>query len=138
MPYAIARTDDLEKALYLRQFGVPFTALAYVFGRDANFWERAWLSFGRPAMVGTTVKDAARMPRHLLADEKITWLEGEEVLVATTTGGGCFLGVGLAKSETAEQLHKAYGELKEEARQLDETYTPETVCTDGFQSTRLA
>src|SRR3712207_5314361 len=27
MPYAIARTDDVEKALYLRQFGVPFTAL---------------------------------------------------------------------------------------------------------------
>ena len=138
MPYAIARTDSLEKALYLRQFGVPFTALAYVFGRDANFWERAWLSFGRPSIVGTTVKSASRMPHHLVADEKITWLESQEVLAATTTGGGCFLGVGLAQDETAEQLHKAYGEFKEEARQLDKAYAPETVCTDGFQSTRLA
>ena len=138
MPYAIAKTDDVEKALYLRQFGVPFTALAYVFGRDASFWERAWLSFGRVSMVGTTVKEAAKLPDHLVADEKITWLGGQEVLVATTTGTGCFLGVGLAHDETAEQLQKAYGEFQAEARQLDASYCPKTVCTDGFKSTRLA
>jgi hypothetical protein len=137
MPYAIARTDEVEKALYLRQFGVPFTALAYVFGRDASFWERAWLSFGRVSVVGTTVKEAARLPAHLVADEKITWLGGHEVVVATTTGGGCLLGIGLAQGETAEQLQKAYGEFKEETQQLDATYSPETVCTDGFKSTRL-
>ena len=32
MPYATARTDEVEKALYLLQFGVPFAALVYVFG----------------------------------------------------------------------------------------------------------
>ena len=32
MPYMIARTEEVEKALYLRQWGVPFDALAYVFG----------------------------------------------------------------------------------------------------------
>jgi hypothetical protein len=37
MPYMIARTDEVEKALYLRQWGVPFDALAYVFGRNAMF-----------------------------------------------------------------------------------------------------
>ena len=41
MPYMIARTDAVEKALYLRQCGVPFNALASVFGRDAMFWYRA-------------------------------------------------------------------------------------------------
>ncbi len=41
MPYMIGRTDEVEKALYLRQWGVPFDALAYVFGRDAMFWYRA-------------------------------------------------------------------------------------------------
>lgn len=138
MPYAIAKTDLVEKAFYLRQFGVPFTALAYVFGRDANFWERAWLSFGRVSIVGTTVKKASKLPQHLVADEKITWLAGQEVLVATTTGDGCFLGVGLAKDETAEQLQRAYGEFKEEAHQVEASYCPETVCTDGFRSTRLA
>ncbi len=49
MPYMIARTDAVEKVLYLRQWGVPFDALAYVFGRDAMFWYRAWLAFGRPS-----------------------------------------------------------------------------------------
>src|SRR5215510_12094745 len=28
MPYMIARTEEVEKALYLRQWGVPFGALA--------------------------------------------------------------------------------------------------------------
>src|SRR5262245_12730259 len=33
LPYGVARTEEVEKALYLRQWGVPFEALAYVFGR---------------------------------------------------------------------------------------------------------
>src|SRR5712691_9823336 len=52
MPYMIARTAEVEKGLYLRQWGVPFDALAYVFGRDAMFWYRAWLAFGRPSLLG--------------------------------------------------------------------------------------
>ena len=62
MPYMIAKTDDIEKALYLRRFGVPFDALAYVFGRDAMFWYRATSSLGRNSLVGTTVKDPSRLP----------------------------------------------------------------------------
>lgn len=38
MPYMVARTDDVEKGLFLRQFGVPFDALAYACGRDPSFW----------------------------------------------------------------------------------------------------
>jgi hypothetical protein len=34
MPYLIGKTEEVEKALYLRQFDVPFEALAHVFGRD--------------------------------------------------------------------------------------------------------
>jgi hypothetical protein len=37
MPSLITRTEEVEKALYLRQWGVPLEALAYVFGRDAMF-----------------------------------------------------------------------------------------------------
>ena len=81
MPYGVARTADVEKALYLRQWGVPFEALAYVFGHNALYWNRAWLSLGRPNLVGTTVKTAARMPPDLVADEKITWLVGEEFVL---------------------------------------------------------
>jgi len=59
MPSMIARTEEVAKALSLRQWGVPFDALASVFGRDAMFWYRAWLACGRPALLGTTVKDLA-------------------------------------------------------------------------------
>ena len=48
LPYGIGRTEEVEKALFLRQWGVPFEALATVFGRNAMFWYRAWLSFGLP------------------------------------------------------------------------------------------
>jgi len=37
MPYMIAKTDDIEKALYLWRFGVAFDALTYVFGCSAMF-----------------------------------------------------------------------------------------------------
>ena len=110
-----ARTEEVEKALYLRQWGVPFDALAYVFGRNAMFWYRAWLSLGRPNLVGTTVKNAAQMPLDLVADEKITWLAGEEVVVPTTVGGGCVLGISVAAQATSAGLQDAYGEFKTEA-----------------------
>ncbi len=34
MPYLIGKTDEVENALYVRQFDVPFDALSCVFGRD--------------------------------------------------------------------------------------------------------
>ena len=104
MPYCIGRTNEVEKALFLRHWGVPFDALAYVFGRDAMFWYRAWLSCGRPNLVGTTVKHAATMPQDLVAAEKITWLAGAEVVVPTTVGGGCVLGISVAAQTDSESL----------------------------------
>jgi len=35
MPYMTGLTDEVEKALYFRQFNVPYEALAYGFGHDA-------------------------------------------------------------------------------------------------------
>jgi hypothetical protein len=70
MPYMMARTDDVEKALFLRMWNVSFDGLAYVFGRDAMYWYRMTLQLGRPSLVRTTVKDPAMFPRHLVADEK--------------------------------------------------------------------
>ncbi len=35
MPYMVGKTEEMEKPLYLCQFGVPFEAIAYVFGRNA-------------------------------------------------------------------------------------------------------
>lgn len=138
LPYCIARTAEVEKALFLRHWGVPFNALTYVFGRNAMFWYRAWLSFGRPNLVGTTVKHAATMPQDLVADEKITWLAGTEVVVPTTVGGGCVLGISVAEQPTSASLQEAYGEFKAEATAICPAYQVRSVCTDGFQATRDA
>ena len=138
LPYGAGRTAEVEKALYLRQFGVPFEALAYVFGREASYWERLTLSLGRATVVGTTVKNATKLPAHLVADEKVTWLGGQEVCVTTTVGAGCVLGAGVASAVTAAALQVAYGEFQTEAQTLDAAYAPTTVCTDGFRATRLA
>lgn len=138
LPYGIGRTAEVEKALFLRHWGVPFDALASVFGRNAMFWYRAWLSFGRANLVGTTVKRATTMPQDLVADEKITWLAGAEVVVPTTVGGGCVLGISVAAQATSAELQTAYGEFKTEATTVFPTYQARSVCTDGFQATREA
>lgn len=138
LPYGAGRTDEVEKALYLAQFGVPAEALAYVFGRSASYYARLLLSLGRFHLVGTTVKAAARLPEQLVADEKITWEAGQQVLLATTVAQGCLLGAALASDTSAAALAQAYGEFKTEAQQFAPDYAPTTVTTDGFRATRLA
>ena len=81
---------------------MPFEALASVCGRDARCWYRAWLAFGRPSRLGTTVKDPQPGPTDVVADAQVTWVAGQEGSVPTTVGGGCFLGVrGVASADTA-------------------------------------
>jgi len=138
LPYGAGRTDEVEKALYLLPYGVPAAALEYVFGRSASYYERLLASVGRFHLVGTTVKQADRLPVQLVADEKITWEAGQEVLLATTVAQGCFLGAALASATSGAALEIAYGEFKTEAQNLAPGYTPETVTTDGFRPTRLA
>jgi hypothetical protein len=54
------------------------------------------------------VKDPEKLPVHLLADEKITWWNGEEVVAATTVGDDCVLGVSVALGADTESLTEAY------------------------------
>lgn len=138
LPYCVAWTDDVEKALYLRLWGVPFAALAYVFGRNEMFWYRAWLALGRANLVGATVKSEAAMPGDLIVDEKITWVNGQEVSVPTTAAGGCFLGITVSEKDTTEGLQAAYGEFAQAAKAVFPSYCPNSVCTDGWAATREA
>lgn len=138
MPYLTGRTDEVEKALFLCRFGVPLWALVYVFGRNEMYWYRAYISLGRNSIVGTTVKNPARLPKHLLADEKHTRWNGEKAYVATTVASECILGVGLSESAGTESLTKSYGHFKEEACNLKPDYQPETVGTDGWEHTQRA
>jgi hypothetical protein len=138
MPYLIGRTDDIERALYLRHWGVPFDALAYVFGKNAMFWYRAWCALGRPSIVGSTIKAASRLPTHLVVDEKHSSLAGAAVLVPTTVASGCLLGASLVTSSATTQLASGYGEFAGEARAVAPDYAPETVCADGWEMTAAA
>jgi len=138
LPYFAGLTDDVEKALFLRRFDVPFWALAYVFGRDDKYWYRQENQFGRYAIVQTVVKDPEKLPLHLLADEKITWLNGEKVVVATTVGEDCVLGASVAVSADEQNLTEAYQHFKEEAQTVKADYAPETVNTDGWSATQRA
>src|SRR6266850_1165770 len=129
MPSMVGRTEAVEKALSLRHWGVPFDALVSVFGRNAMDWYRAEMALGRPAIVGSTVKQPEKLPGHVLADEKHTWALGQEVSVPTTVGGGCILGATVADAASAAALEAAYGEFAQEARALSPTYSsPKTVC----------
>ncbi len=138
MPYMVAKTDDIEKGLYLRRFGVPFDALAYVFGRDAMFWYRATVSLGRNALVSTTVKDPRKLPSHVVADEKHTRCNGERIYIATTVANGCFVGAEVCEQADTESLTDAYGVFQQEAQALDADYAPKTVTTDGWRATDAA
>jgi len=80
------------------------------------YWYRAEMALGRPAIVGSTVKQPEQLPAHVLADEKHTWALGHEVYVATTVGGGCILGATVTDAASADALEAAYGEFAEEAR----------------------
>src|SRR5262249_3051907 len=68
LPYLTGRAHAVQGPLFLRAFGVPFWALARVFGQGAMYWYRLEVGLGRNSIVGTTVRRAA-LPQHLLADE---------------------------------------------------------------------
>ncbi len=138
LPYMVGMTDEVEKALYLRRFGVPFDALTYVFGRNSNYWHRLHQSLGRFSIVGTTVKDPDSIPVNLVADEKHSWRFGERVYIPTTFGCGCFMGVDIVQSAETPDLVKGYGSFRDEALALNQDYEPETVNINGWEHTQAA
>ena len=137
MPYMTARTAEVEGPLFLRKFGVPFWALAQVFGGDPMFWYRLECGLGRFSVVGTTVRQAT-LPEHLLADEHHQPLDGEKVYIATTVGEGCYLGAEPAETAGTDDLMAAYKVFKDEALDISPQYSPKTVSTDGWNGTQAA
>lgn len=138
LPYMTGMVDDVEKALFLKQFGVPDWALTDVFGRNDSYWYRQAGSFGRYNVVGTTVKDKEKMPEDVLADEKHAKAHGGKWYIGTTVAQECILGVSVSTTADAKGLTEAYGQFKEESQQLLPDYTPKTVNTDGWASTGKA
>lgn len=138
MPYATGYVDEVEKALFLRRFGVPYWGLTYVFGRNDMYWQRLVNHLGRYDLVGTTVKTPDDLPSDLLADEKHIKLNGEKAYIATTVGDDCVLGAAVALNADTPALTDAYGQFQHEAQQLDPDYHPQTANTDGWEATQNA
>src|SRR5262249_44078189 len=123
--------------LFLRAFGVPFWALARVFGKDAMYWYRLEVSLGRNSIAGTTARQAG-LPEHLLADEHHQTRDGQKNYLATTVAAGCCLGCALAPTAGTEDLQAAYGAFRQEARDVQPGYQPKTVNADGWAATHQA
>ncbi len=138
LPYMVGYTDEVEKALFLRRFGVPFWGLSYVFGRTDDYWYRISASFGQYEIVSTTLKAPAKLPEHLLADEKHVHFNGEKGYIATTAAQDCLFGASLALNADEAALTEAYGHFKHEAQTLAPNYLPQTVNTDGWRATQKA
>ena len=138
MPYMTAKSEDVEKALFLRRFNVPYWGIAYVFGRDNMYWYRMEQSLGRFNIVGTTVKDPELLPQDLLADEKHTKRGGEKQYIAMTVAKECIVGSAMAESASEASLTEAYGVFANEAQSLKPDYAPDTVNTDGWAATQNA
>jgi hypothetical protein len=137
LPYLVGEADDVQGPLFLRAFGVPFWALARVFGKDPMYWYRLEVGLGRNSVVGTTLRRAA-VPEHLLADEHHQTRDGAKNYIATTVGAGCCLGAALAETAGAEDLQAAYGAFQQEAQDVQPDYRPQTVSVDGWAATRQA
>jgi hypothetical protein len=137
LPYMTGWTDDVEKPLFLRRFGVPFWALAHVFGRGPAYWHRLEVGLGRNSIVGTTVR-RVDLPQDLVADEHHQTRDGHKVFIATVVAQGCCLGASVVDTCDETGLTAGYGTFAQEARDVEPNYAPRTVNVDGWKATRLA
>jgi hypothetical protein len=137
LPYMAGRAEEASGPLFLRAFGVPFWALARVFGKDHGYWYRLEVALGRNSVAGTTLR-RADLPTHLLADEHHQPRDGVKNYIATTVGQGCCLGAALAQTAGADDLRAAYSVFQAEARDVQPGYAPRTVSADGWAATHQA
>lgn len=136
--YMTGTVDELAYPLLLAAHGVPPWLLTVGFGHNDMYWYRVLEGLGRNSLVGTTIRNAACLPEHLAADEHHVDWAGEKGYIATTVGGGCILGIALTKAADDVHLREAYGQFAAEARDVDPSYAPQTVNTDGWAATRNA
>jgi hypothetical protein len=136
--YMTGTVDELAYPLLLATHGVPPWLLEIGFGHGEMYWYRLLERLGRGSLVGTTVRDPARLPEHPAADEHHADWAGQKGYLATTGGGGCLLGGALTSAADDDHLREAYGVFAAEARDVEPGYAPETVNTDGRAATQNA
>jgi hypothetical protein len=135
LPYMTGYTNDVENGIFLLSFGLPYWAVSHVCGKDDMYWQRLEVSFGRNSLVGTTVRNPENLPKDLVPDEKHTYNNGKKSYIATTVGDECVLGAAMSPGAGEQDLIKAYGQFKTEALNVDPSYQPQSVNTDGWKAT---
>lgn len=138
MPYMSGTTDELDDPLFLFSLGVPYWGLTRVFGHNDMYWHRHIERLGRNSIVGTTVQQACHLPLHIAADEHHADWCGEKGYVPMTVGEGVILGIALTSGADEKSLTDAYATFSEESKDLDPSYTPKTINTDGWTATQNA
>ena len=138
LPHCRAKTEEVSKPMFLIRFGVPFWALAYVFGHNAMWWYRLYLCLSNFSIVGTTIHHSKDLPEDILADEHHVKLKGKKAYIATTVAQNCFLGMAACSQADEMALRQAYGVFKAEALDLSADYQPNTANTDGWWATQNA
>ena len=84
------------------------------------------------------MQEPHKVPRDLMADEKLTQVATQQVSVPTTVGGGCVLGGSVVEAADTVTVERGSGECAQEAKALVPTYHARAVCTDGWEATRQA
>lgn len=134
-PYLGESTLFLSKALSLRKYNVPYSAIAFHYGKDAMFWYRLEMSLARNNLVGTTIKRKETLPQHLLVDEHHCYLLGKKIYICTVIAPHCFLGSTISTSADFEGFYQAYRKFKQEMNVLHPTHKLLTINVDGYHST---
>lgn len=135
--YMRAKTADIKWALFIMRFGVPFWAIALVFGRNAMFWYRFWLDLGKNSLVGTTVFSEEKLPKHILGDEEHTRVKGKKAYIATTVANGCLLGTHVVWEASVACLYNGYKTAHDEILNVNSKHRVITVNTDGWSATQI-
>ena len=157
MPYMVGLTEDVEKALFLRKFNVPYWALEYVFGRYGNYYWRIERRMGMSSIAGSlrgdvevelelneesgvmeAVGSQCALPSDLACDEKHAKYLGEKAYVAMSAGGGCVLGAELTEGADKVSLAEGYGVLKDEIERAAPGHEIKSINSDGYSSTSAA
>lgn len=136
--YMRGKIADMKWGLFLMKFGVPFWAIAMVFGKYAMFWYRWWVDFGRNSVVGTTFRCAEDLPENILCDEEHTRVKGKKAYIATTVSQGCLLGAEVVSKADEQQLKGAYQVAAQEMLNIKAEHDVKTSNTDGWAATQTA
>ncbi len=138
LSYMRGKAEEVKWGVFILRFGVPFWAVALVFGYYPMYWYRLWLDIGRNSLVGTTIFSAEDLPEHLLGDEEHTKVKGSKAYIATTVAKGCLLGASVVWEASVECLTKGYQTAREEIQNIASTHAVITVNTDGWSATQAA